>query len=1431
MKTMMLMGALLAGLTTALPSQALELHVDAAAAAGGDGSAARPFATATAARDAVRAARAAGKIVPRESVVITFAPGDYVHLNAFWLEKQDSGSCAYAPLVLRAEKPRTVRFLGGIGLKQADFAPVTDGEVLKKLPEEARSKAFVADVSRHITSAVAEPPHEFTGALPGPLVFMRGTIAEPARWPNAGEYVQFYKKDKVDDLAFAFDDPRTKRWDFKRGVWLCGYWTHDWFQNTVHVDRFGPEETKDKDGKTVVRENVVRFDKMRSYGVMKGTYGGHKGRRFYAMNLLEELDAPGEWYLDRTAKKLYVIPPDGVRPQDADDIILAVNRTTVITAQPGTHDVRLENLDFTGSAASLATLPLVDSAIENCRFSCCGGGALSIGGPARRVRVSGCEVTMVGATGISVGAGDMTTLTRGDVVVENCHIHKFGQLNRTYAGAVGFGGVGNTLRKCELHDAPHLAIASGGTFNLFEYNNVHHVLLETADAGAYYSGRDWKRQGCVLRYNYFHDLGRIDGSCVAIYYDDCGSGEAAYGNIIHKAGLAFLVGGGRDHPIRNNIISSCLSGISLNSRGMAWATFNADPSHNTKKGDRSHLLRERALTVGYESGAWLDAFPRLANVMNDNWAMPFYDPVENNIFIDVKKSLIGVSGGDHFDAARMAPIAGNLVVSTVGAKNVTTNVPASVAKGFKILVGTEANPIDPGVDSLAAGDFQFLPESVLLKECPGFDVIPFREIPNASYERDLRDYASLVKVVDGAKVWTAALQKALDENERVRIPASSETYWIDAPVVVPSGRRINAHGATISLLKGCNTLMLRNASAVDGQLKPVPADAKRDCDIAITGGTWCDWREGRAGYGKSGMFNLEKRQLGNFYGVSTLFYFGTVDRLSLTSVKFVRCAAFAVQCGDAKDVTFRHIRFERCYADGLHLNGNLERVRAYDVKGCVGDDLVALNAYDWLNSSVNFGPQRDMVFEDLELIPPKKGGSYPAIRILPAVYRYADGTEVDCAISDVVFRKVRGIRNFKMYAQTPPCKIGKKREWYKVGSGGNIRFEDVVVDFNSPIDCWAGSDYVNQDPVRGHIAPFEFGANLSKVTFKDVTVNFHCDKWRLSHLALVGPKSCRWFAKKPGEADTEVFDPDLSCEVGEVVLDNVKIRGIAPAELVRATSFDNVNGDGESTGKGVIRKLTVIPPKPAEAACPRHVLNNRRKEASAGELKQAKAWTSGGRQKAADALGIRPYAPAEGAKADVAVALPASADAAHPAPVVLFALSDEPSVCLPTNTLTGRGYACVTFASKDYSRALDALAARPELNLKRVAVVGHGADGLAALKAGAADPRIALVVVNDAGVAGQADLLKLMAPRPVYVASAFDDAASKPEEEHKAVVSAASLWRGLGVPSLALTCGWTSVYPGMTDHSGRVGYHLRNGGRGLMPADWDLMLDFLDLRL
>ncbi len=433
----------------------------------------------------------------------------------------------------------------------------------------------------------------------------------------------------------------------------------------------------------------------------------------------------------------------------------------------------------------------------------------------------------------------------------------------------------------------------------------------------------------------------------------------------------------------------------------------------------------------------------------------------------------------------------------------------------------------------------------------------------------LSDYSALTRRRNGATIWTEALQRAVDEHEIVVLPPTDEPYLVDGTVVLPSNRRIEATGATVQMADGMKTVLFRNANAADGTFAPVQPGS-RDTNIAIVGGTWEDCCTKRAGYGKSGMLNFLPRRLGNFFGVSAIMFFSNCEHVNIVGATFRHAGAFAVQVGDGDAFRFEDISFDHCFADGLHLNGNLSRVLARRIQGQVGDDLVALNAYDWLNSSVSFGPQRDILCEELELVRAPGFRVYPAIRIQPAKYRYADGSTVDCSVSNVVFRHVRGITTFKCYLQTPPYKIGETPEWGETGSGGNLIFEDIEIDLTGPIDDIG--QYASSDPVRGHFGAFEFGANLSSVEFRNIDVRLHADRYPLSHLVTVGPKSCV-LPQNDEKGATEIFDPYVECHIGKVSLSNVRVGGAIPGELVHVTAFDDVNGDGLSSGHGEIRRI------------------------------------------------------------------------------------------------------------------------------------------------------------------------------------------------------------------------------------------------------------------
>lgn len=180
------------------------------------------------------------------------------------------------------------------------------------------------------------------------------------------------------------------------------------------------------------------------------------------------------------------------------------------------------------------------------------------------------------------------------------------------------------------------------------------------------------------------------------------------------------------------------------------------------------------------------------------------------------------------------------------------------------------------------------------------------------------------------------------------------------------------------------------------------------------------------------------------------------------------------------------------------------------------------------------------------------------------------------------------------------------------------------------------------------------------------------------------------------------------------------------------------------------------------------------------------------------------------------------------------------------------------------SRAMDCLATLPAVEARRVGLFGWSRLGKAALWAAANDERFALVFSNESGAGGaklfrrdtgekirrlntvfphwyaanfrayndrdatlpfdQHELIALIAPRPVYVASAVDDSGADPAGEFAALVGADPVYRllsGDGLPTNRPPAPGVSV-------QGRLGYHVRPGNHDVLPYDWEQCLAFAD---
>lgn len=552
---------------------------------------------------------------------IWVGPGEYPLEKGLRFEAQHSGTAAQ-PLVLRGTQPGQVRLSGSRTVNH--FRPITAAEAKPLLSPEARKKVVVADLKEQGFPSLRPMPDKHRDHGVEEVIFGDQPM-QSARWPNDG-FIEFDKvidsgaseithwasRDVFRPGSFQFPGDRAKSWDFTRGIWLHGFWCYEWSDEVLKAASYDPATGE------------LKLAAKHGYGIGSARNKNAK-HPFYALHVFEELDQPGEYYLDRQNNRLYFWPPGDL---NTTPVRLTLCREPLVQAVASTHltlrDLTIEN----GCDAGILMRSGKNCRVENCVVRNVGRAGISLTGT--QMVAERCEVTQTGSYGISIMGGDRKTLTPGECAIENCHVHHVGRLNWEGGRCAILSGCGNRLAHNLFHHGPTGAVMYGGNEHVLELNEAHTMCLHYADVGVFYTGRDWASRGNIVRWNYIHDVAIKGGSgAQAIYLDDCDSGDTVIGNITFRCGnRGVLLGGGRDNTFRGNIFIDQPIGIHVDGRGPKGIVFEGTDSWN---------LLAKCQALEFQSPMWKQRYPRLAAVMEEDPTHPLGNSMQGNIFLSCKK--------------------------------------------------------------------------------------------------------------------------------------------------------------------------------------------------------------------------------------------------------------------------------------------------------------------------------------------------------------------------------------------------------------------------------------------------------------------------------------------------------------------------------------------------------------------------------------------------------------------------------------------------------------------------------------------------------------------------------------------------------------------------------------------------------------------------
>lgn len=529
--------------------------------------------------------------LPEGGLNVYFRQGVYQVNSKYTFGSADSGQ-AGKPIIYRSYPGETARLTGAIKLDPNNFTLVTSSDtVWSRISTAARGYVYKMSLSSYniMYGTPTSNPTELT---------FNQEIMQLGRWPNTS-YVTTVSP--TTDTSFTYTGSQPSNWLSAPDAYVSGHFSNGYFSSIVSITSINTVSKK-----ITISENPL------DRGILS-----NKG--WYAFNLLEEIDSPGEYYVDKTNKVLYFWPPAALSGSE----LLLSNTANLI--EVSAQYINFKDLIFESSTnRAILVTQTHHVTFDGCTIRNTGANAISFS-VVTNSTVKNSNVYDTGTSGLTFSdCGNRINLTDSNVLIANNYIARSGRLKTgmTYTplAYVFSNNCGITFRNNHFEDALDMGISMSGNNHLVEFNRFQNCSSDSDDMGAIYCAGDWtKLQGCVFRYNEIYNntstlIGNYGNHGVhGIYFDYYSSGAYCYGNILHTIGkFAFLSNGGRDIVFSNNII--------VNS---PKAFYVADTSNSENCSDLLAPLFE--VNYNVPGSPWYNNFPQLLEIPSS-----CSDPTFNN---------------------------------------------------------------------------------------------------------------------------------------------------------------------------------------------------------------------------------------------------------------------------------------------------------------------------------------------------------------------------------------------------------------------------------------------------------------------------------------------------------------------------------------------------------------------------------------------------------------------------------------------------------------------------------------------------------------------------------------------------------------------------------------------------------------------------------